>query len=88
MAKNRELKRGFDQLKRGIKRAVEEAQAGSGGGSRRAHNVNVAGRANVAVAKNVGREGSSHGASATQRVRIRQNGDETYEETETITSNS
>jgi len=88
MAKNRDLKRGFDQLKRGIKRAVEEARAGSGGASGSAHHVNVAGRANVVVAKNVGREGSSHAASSTQRVRIRQNGDETYEETETITSNS
>jgi len=88
MAKNRDLKRGFEQLKRGIKRAAGETRAGSGGASGSAHHVNVAGRANVVVAKNVGREGSSHTASASQRVRIRQKGDEAYEETETITSNS
>ena len=85
MSRGDNLKRGMDDLKRGIKRAVEESvtRAEDADGED-AHNINVAGRVNKAVATNIGEPGSVQGVSSKQKVRIRQNGDETYEETETI----
>ena len=71
-------------LRRVIKGTANKSAARShGSGGRVRRNVNLAARANVVAAKNVGRDGASHGASAKQRVRIKQNGDETYEEVDT-----
>ena len=71
-----------------LKRVIKGTASKSGGRAQALegkvrHNVNLAARANVVTAKNVGRDGASHGASAKQRVRIKQNGDETYEEVDT-----
>lgn len=84
MATLKGFKRQIDDLKQDIKRAVADARAKSSAAEVGTRNLNVAGRANTVVAKNVGTEGSSHSASASQRVCIRQNGEETYEENATI----
>ena len=47
-------------------------------------NVNVADPSNVVISTNVGESGSVHTTSSTQRVHVRQDGDETFEESETI----
>jgi hypothetical protein len=47
--------------------------------------VNVAGRHNVVVAGSVGADDEVHAASSSQRVRIRQSGDEQVEEVVTST---
>jgi len=68
-------------LKRVIKGTANKSDARAHAiGGRVRRNVNLAARANLVTAKNVGRDGASHGASARQRVRIKQDGDETYEE--------
>ena len=78
------LKNLIDALRRGMKRVARGARSaaidadGSG-----VHNVNVTGRTNVVVSKNVGGDGESHVASSHQEVRIRQDGGETLEEVET-----
>ena len=87
MAREPSVQRRIADLKRGLKRAAAQAGArseGTGRGS--AHNVNVAGRANVVVAKHVAEDGSSREASSKQTVQIRQHGGETYEEVETTRS--
>ena len=48
------------------------------------HNVNVADPSNVVISTGSGESGSVHTASSSQRVRVRQDGDETIEETETF----
>lgn len=53
----------------------------------RSVSANVAGRVNTAKAVNVGSEGAGRTVSSIQRVRIRQNGRETIEESETIETN-
>ncbi len=74
----------MDGLKRGVKQAVEEAASRADDTKRdQTHNINVAGRVNKSIVTNVGESGSVQGASSRQKVRIRQDGDETYEETET-----
>ena len=84
MAKERSLRRGTGEPKHRVKPAVEETRVQSeGSGRKRVRNVNVAGRANVVVAKNLGEDSGSAEASEQQTVRIRQDGDETYEEVET-----
>lgn len=81
---NDEIKHAMSDLKQAVKRRVREAQARvaeAGDG-----HVNVAHRANIVVSENVGRSDAVQGTSARQRVRIRQDGQESYEETEeTIT---
>lgn len=49
---------------------------------------NVASRHNVVVAGSVGGDGESHAASSSQRVRIRQDGDEQVEEVVTLRENA
>jgi hypothetical protein len=84
MARKASPKGRVDDLRRGLKRAAEAARAGAERTGRgRVGNVNAAGRANVVVSGNAGEAGSSREATSTQRVRIRQDGDETYEEVET-----
>jgi hypothetical protein len=87
MARKARLKGQIDDLRRGVKRAAEAARAGAEGTGREGgRNVNVAGRANVVVSRNAGEAGSSREATSTQKVRIRQDGDEAYEEVETTRS--
>ena len=45
--------------------------------------LNVAGRVNRAISISVGSSGEAHGASSTQDVRIRQDGDTSVEESTT-----
>ena len=83
------LKRGLDALKRRVARAVDEANAASDvrtTGSR--SRVTIAGRTNLVTAANVGELGSSRRASGSQRVRIRQAGGRTVEDTETTEATS
>lgn len=75
----------LQQLKGEIERAAEQAPEETEGGT---GSVNVAGRVNKAVVANVGRPGSTQAVSSRQKVRIRQNGEESYEESETITTSS
>lgn len=49
----------------------------------RGNRVNFAGRVNKAVSVNSGSDNSTQGVSSKQRTRIRQDGEETYEESET-----
>jgi len=83
MSRGKDLKRSMDDLRRGIKRTVEQAVAHSGEAAGEAHNINVVGRVNKAIVTNVGEPGSVQGASSKQKVRIRQDDHRTYEETET-----
>jgi len=84
MAKRKDLSRSVADLKRGIKQTVEEAIARSEGtDGEQANRINIAGRVNDAIVTNVGEPGSVKGASSKQKVRIRQDGDVTYEESET-----
>ena len=53
----------------------------------RSVSANVAARVNTAKAVNVGSTGARRTASSTQHVRIRQDGHETVEESETIETN-
>lgn len=81
---NDEIKHAMSDLKQAVKRRVREAQAraAEAGDGR----VNVAHRANIVVSGNVGRSDAVQGASARQQVHIRQDGQESYEESaETIT---
>jgi hypothetical protein len=66
-----------------FKRQARELRERLKRGARSGVTHNVAARTNVVVAKNVGTENASQGASARQRTRIRLQGGETYEETET-----
>lgn len=76
-------------LKESIKQAAKEVKAARGGDvSTGAGSVNFAGRVNAVIARNVGSEGETTTATSSQKVRIRQNGAETYEETETIEGTS
>lgn len=72
------------RMSRSIRRVVREATAKGRRGE--THNVNVADPSNVVVIGNVGDDTSLHGSSTTQSVRIRQDGRETIEETETTES--
>ena len=72
------------RVRRRIKRVIEEATEEGRRGETR--NVNVADPRNVVVASDGGDTASLHGASTRQTVRIRQNGRETIEETETTES--
>lgn len=83
-----DLKQGFKRIKRDLKRAageVRERAAAAGGAD--TERVNVAGRSNVVVSTNVGGD-SVHSATASQRVRIRQQDGETTEATETTSASS
>lgn len=66
----------MQDLKQSIQRAVQDAASAADTGS----TVNVAGRRNVVVARNVGGPGGRETASAQQRVRVRQDDGRTVEE--------
>lgn len=63
-------------------RGIDEGESSGSSRSR----VNVAGRVNKASSVNVGGQGA-HSASSRQKVRIRQDGETTYEESETTKTN-
>jgi hypothetical protein len=74
-----------DRIRRQVERSIEESMDDAGHDRESEEGgVNIAGRVNKAVAANVGDPGSVQGVSSKQRVRIRQNDGETYEESETI----
>ena len=66
-----DLKRGMKEVRDAAKRTIREAAAGSDGGS----HINVARRTNIKVAKNIGHDGGTAHASATQDAPIIQDGD-------------
>jgi hypothetical protein len=68
------FKDAINDAKRRVQAAIGKAEGGT---------VNVTGRTNVARSVNVGGKGSQRSVSSKQRVRIRQNGEESYEESET-----
>lgn len=73
MSSGDEIRRGLEQVKRGVSQAIEEArqQAAKNPGSR----VNVARRHNVKIVSNVGNPGSVQVASAHQDAPIVQDGE-------------
>jgi len=77
------FRRSLKDLKRSVKRAVESARDNAQ--EENAHTINIAHRPNVVVVKNVGGEGVAS-ASTKQSAHIRQNGTETYEQTETTST--
>ena len=96
----RQMKQNADELRRNIERSVDEAAAQAEGETevvktvqrkhraKSARGINVAGRVNKAIVLNTGKPGSKHVASARQKVRIVQNGEETYEESEDLRRSS
>jgi len=70
---NKRTDRAIDDLRRRLRTALHIAQMERGAG---ASNVNIAGRKNVVVSKNVGQEGSTHSAVAAQVAPVRQKGSE------------
>jgi hypothetical protein len=74
---------GTERTTRRTTRVVRETRVGEPGGDG-VLNINVVDPLNTVVSTNLDRAGSTHGASAKQSVRIRQNGGETNEETETV----
>jgi Na+-transporting NADH:ubiquinone oxidoreductase subunit NqrF len=64
-----------------ITQTVVDAIDASDGGRNRA---NVAKQRNVVVSRNVGGQGNVRATSTRQRVRVRQNDEETLETTETV----
>jgi hypothetical protein len=78
-----DFKRRMRDLKRGLRWAAKGARSGGSASSdQSAGKVNLAHRANVATARNFGGEGSKYSVSSTQKVRIRQDGQEIREEIE------
>lgn len=70
------------RIRRSVKRVVQQRDSGSQG--QPANNINVADPSNVAISSNTDGRGNVQAVSSRQRVRIRQDGDGTYEESETI----
>lgn len=71
------------RISRSIRRAVDQSAGPGDAGEGTRRTVNVSDPSNVVIAANVGEGGATHGVSTAQRVRIRQDGQERYEETET-----
>jgi hypothetical protein len=65
------------RIVRTIRRAIADSP------SVETRHVNVSRPRNVVITSNVGEGASTQAASTRQRVRVRQEGEETYEETET-----
>ncbi len=66
-----------------MRRAVQGATRRIKDGAPPEETINVSDPTNIVVSGTIGEGGAVHGTSTRQRVRVRQNGDETYEETET-----
>jgi hypothetical protein len=73
-----------ERFRHRIRRVIRQVGAAPGG-VREVHNVNVVEPNNAVVSRNVAADGSVHGVSSRQSVRVRQNGEETIEETDTDT---
>ncbi len=67
-----DLKRGMKQVRDAVEQVVHEAAKD---GADRSH-INVARRTNIKVAKNVGHDGGTAHASATQVAPIEQHGED------------
>ena len=82
MAGADDIRRQMDQVKRTVKRAVDEArtQARESGDRDGATNVNVARRSNIVVVTNSGEPGSVQSASAHQSAEITQRGGQSDEQ--------
>ena len=89
----RQMKQNAEDLRRRVERSVEEVDAPHQGEheavktterkhTRGRRGINIAGRVNKAIVVNTGGPGSKHAASARQKTRLIQNGEETYEESE------
>ncbi|GEM_PF-3808066 len=76
MTARNDLKRGMKQVRDAVDRVMREATEGSQDGS----HINVARRTNIKVAKNVGHNGGTVHASATQDAPIVQDGSGASEE--------
>jgi hypothetical protein len=72
-----------ERTTRRVKRTVRENRVGAADADG-VRNINVVDPSNVVVSMNLGDPGSTHGASAKQTLRMRQNGGATVEETETV----
>ena len=68
-----------------MRRAVQRAAERADGETTRGDTINVSDPTNIVVSGTTGDPGSLHGTSSRQAVRVRQDGNETYEESETIT---
>jgi hypothetical protein len=66
-----DLKRGNKEVRDAAKRTMREAAAGGDGSS----HINVARRTNIKVARNIGHDGGTAHASATQVAPIEQHGE-------------
>lgn len=78
--------RAVRRIRQSIRRVVErDADHGARGDAAGAsvRNVNISEPRNVVISHNTGDESAAHGVSSRQRVRVRQDGNESYEETET-----
>ena len=82
------LKKRLRGLEEGARRLAADSGVHSEPGARHpepgARRVNVAGRVNSVVSANVGGVGSSHAASSSQKVRIRQDRSGTSEDVVTV----
>ena len=74
------------RIRQRMRRAVQQATTREPGESR-AETINVSDPANIVVSGTVGEPGAGaiHGTSSRQTVRVRHDGAETYEESETTT---
>jgi hypothetical protein len=72
MKNSNDLKRGMKEVRDAAKRTIRAAAAGDDGGS----HINVARRTNIKVAKNIGHDGGTAHASATQGAPIEQHGED------------
>jgi hypothetical protein len=75
------LKKRVRELEEDVRRLTADARPDAKPAARR---VNVAGRVNSVVSGTVGGAGSSHAASSSQQVRIRQNRSGTSEDVVTV----
>jgi hypothetical protein len=74
---------GTEETTKRTTRVVRETRVGETGGEQ-VRNINVVDPRNTVVSTNLGKAGSTHGASGKQSMRIRQKGGETYQETKTF----
>ncbi len=71
------------RIRQRMRRAVQAASESTQTDGSTGETVNVSNPSNVVVSGNIGESGAVHGTSTRQTVRVRQNGEETYEESET-----
>ncbi len=80
-----DIERNMDELRQGIKITFSDSlKAARSARGKNAKRVNVASRVNKAVVVNTGEPGSASGVSSKQDVHIVQDGERTYEHSETV----